>query len=120
VRGFLFDENIPRQTTLAASLPIVHATDLGSGISDSDIWAYARQHALAIITKDTDFSNRIIVSTPPPWIVHLRFGNLKRREYHAFLSRVWPQIEKLLPAHKLINVYFERIEGIQDSSETSS
>ena len=111
--GFLLDENIPRQTTLLASLPITHATDLGSSISDSDIWAHAKKHSLVIITKDTDFSNRAIVSSPPPWIVHLRFGNLKRRDYHMFLSRVWPQIEKLLPAHKLINVYFDRIEGIQ-------
>ena len=111
--GFLFDENIPRQTTLVASFPISYATDLGGSVSDTEIWAYAKQHSLAIITKDTDFSNRIIVSSPPPWIVHLRFGNLKRRDYHEFLSRVWPQIEKLLPAHKLINVYFDRIEGIQ-------
>lgn len=113
MNGFLFDENIPRQTTFTASLPIAHATDLGSSISDSDIWSYAKSHSLVIVTKDTDFSNRIMVSSPPPWIVHLRFGNLRRRDYHTFFARVWPQIEKLLPAHKLINVYFDRIEGIQ-------
>lgn len=82
-------------------------------MSDSDIWTHAKKHSLAIVTKDTDFSNRIIVSSPPPWIVHLRFGNLERKDYHAFLRRVWPRIEGLLPAHKLINVYFDRIEGIQ-------
>jgi hypothetical protein len=38
---------------------------------------------------------------------------LKRKEYHSFLRRVWPQVEQLLPLHKLINVYFDRIEAIQ-------
>jgi len=113
VNGFLFDENIPCQTTLSASLPVLHATDLRSSISDSEIWTYAKQNSLVVVTKDTDFSNRIMVSTPPPWIVHLRFGNLKRKEYHSFLRRVWPQVEQLLPLHKLINVYFDRIEAIQ-------
>jgi predicted nuclease of predicted toxin-antitoxin system len=113
VTGFLFDENIPRQTTLSASLPIIHATDLGCSVSDSDVWTHAKNHSLVIVSKDADFSNRIMVSSPPPWIVHLRFGNLKRHDYHAFLKRVWPQIEGLLPTHKLINVYLDRVEGIQ-------
>ncbi|MES2661623.1 MAG: DUF5615 family PIN-like protein [Verrucomicrobiota bacterium] len=114
MNGFLFDENVPRQILFSPSLPVTHATDLGNGISDSDIWSYARSHSLVVITKDSDFSNRIMVSSPPPWIVHLRFGNLRRRDYHAFFSRVWPRIEQLLPANKLINVYLDRIEAVQE------
>jgi hypothetical protein len=30
------------------------------------------------------------VSMPPPWIVHLRFGNIRREEFHRFLASVWP------------------------------
>ena len=112
MKGFVFDENLPRQIRFSTSLPIVHASDLGSRVSDSDVWAYAKSHALVIVTKDTDFSNRMMVSAPPPWVVHLRFGNLRRQEYHLFFQRVWPQIEALLPAHKLINVYLDRIEAI--------
>ncbi|MFV0337646.1 MAG: DUF5615 family PIN-like protein [Chthoniobacterales bacterium] len=99
--------------TLSASLPIIHATDLGKSISDSDIWTHAKEHSLVIVSKDSDFSNRIMVSSPPPWIVHLRTGNLRKHDYHAFLKHVWPQVETLLPASKLINVYFDRIEAIQ-------
>lgn len=113
MNGFLFDENIPRKVLFRPSLPVIHATDLGSGITDTDIWSYAKSHSLVVITKDSDFSNRIMVSSPPPWIVHLRFGNLRRREYHVFFQRVWPRIELLLPAHKLINVFLNRIEAIQ-------
>ena len=27
-------------------------------------------------------------------------------------ARAWPQVETLLPAHKLVNVYADRVEGI--------
>ena len=42
------------------------------------------------------FSERIILRSPPPWVVHLRFGNLPRRYFHALLAKVWPQVETLL------------------------
>ena len=32
---------------------------------------------------------------------------------NAFPARVWPQIEALLPAHKLVNVYLDRIEAVR-------
>ena len=55
---------------------------------------------------------RIIASTPPPWVVHLRFGNLRRSEFHIRLARAWPQVEALLKTHKLVNVYLDRVEGV--------
>lgn len=66
-----------------------------------------------LVTKDADFSERIVVSEPPPWDVHLRFGNLRRRDFHSFLARVWPHVEELLPEHKLINVFSDRIEAVR-------
>jgi len=65
-----------------------------------------------IVSKDADFSERIILRTPSPWVVHLRFGNLRRREYHALLARVWPQVEAFLKTYKLVNVYADRVEGV--------
>jgi predicted nuclease of predicted toxin-antitoxin system len=67
---------------------------------------------LVIIRKDADFSDRIITNSPPPRVVHLRFGNLRRNEYHALLARIWPQIETLLKSHKVVIVYADRLEGI--------
>lgn len=55
-----------------------------------------------------------MLESPPPWIVHLRFGNLRLREYHALLAKMWPLIEALLPEHKLICVYADRIESFRD------
>lgn len=56
---------------------------------------------------------------PPPWIVHLRLGNLRVAEFRAFLARTWPMVEALLPAHKLINVYLDRLEAVADGSGTN-
>ena len=113
MKGFLFDENVPRRIRFTPSLPIVHATQLGESCIDSHLWTYARENALVIVTKDSDFSNRIMVEAAPPWIVHLRFGNLQKNEFHDFLSRIWPNIEALLPHNKLINVYLDHIEAAQ-------
>ena len=38
-------------------------------------------------------------------MAQVRFGNLREDEFHALLARIWPQIETLLKAHKLVNVY---------------
>ena len=66
-----------------------------------------------IVTEQWDFSNCIITVTPPPWVIHLRIGNLRKRDFHSFIKQTWPQIELLLPAYKLINVYADRIEAIR-------
>jgi predicted nuclease of predicted toxin-antitoxin system len=112
MKGFLFDENLPARLTFAPKFPVVFAASLGAQPSDSQIWEFARKEELVIVSKDADFSDRIIVRSPPPWVVHLRFGNLRRKDLHARLARVWPQIETLLKTHKLVNVYADRLEGI--------
>lgn len=104
MKGFLLDENLPGQLTFTPSLPVSHALDLGDHLTDSELWLLAKSRHLVIVTKDADFSDRVLVSTPPPWIVHLRFGNMRRKEFHRFLAALWPQVESLLPANKLICV----------------
>jgi predicted nuclease of predicted toxin-antitoxin system len=112
MKGFLFDENLPGRVRFTPKFPIIPASKAGRTPSDSQLWEYARKHDLAIVTKDADFSDRIIVQTPPPRVVHLRFGNLRRNDFHILLARVWPQVEKLLRTHKLVNVHADRLEGI--------
>jgi predicted nuclease of predicted toxin-antitoxin system len=105
-------KNLPARLTFTPTLPVTHATTLGPSPTDSELWTHAQVHCLAIVTKDADFSERIIVSVPPPWVVHVRIGNLRRKEFHAVLMRAWPQIEALLPACKLVNVYVDRVEAV--------
>lgn len=113
MRGILLDENVPRRISFVSALPILHSSDFGESVSDTRLWQIARERELVILTKDADFSHRIMLSSPPPWIVHLRFGNLARHDYHALLARFWPAIEAMLPAQKLINVYADRLEAIK-------
>ena len=113
MNGFLFDENLPFNVQITPSKPVRHVTDLGVSLSDTEIWEYAKTHNLVIVTKDADFSDRIIITNPPPRIVHLRVGNMRIREFHVFLNSVWPQVETLIAQNKLVNVYLTQIEAFE-------
>jgi len=114
MKGFLFDENVPVPLRFTPSLPVVHATSLGSSLSDGELWAYAGANVLAIVSKDADFADRVMHASPSPWVIHLRFGNLRRADFETCLATVWPRVESLLPAHKLIRVFADRIESVRD------
>ena len=113
MNGFLFDENLPINIQFSPLLPVKHVTEIGESLLDTEIWEYAKANDLVIVTKDADFSDRIIISEPPPRVIHLRFGNMRKRDFHAFLARVWPRIEVLIKTHKLVNVYLDSIESIE-------
>jgi predicted nuclease of predicted toxin-antitoxin system len=110
--GFLLDGNLPARLRFSPGLPLVPLSSVGQNPTDSQIWDFAKKRDLVIVSKDADFSDRIIANSPPPRVVHLRFGNLRRNDFHALLARVWPQVETLLETHKLVNVYADRLEGI--------
>jgi predicted nuclease of predicted toxin-antitoxin system len=114
VKGFLFDENIPVPLRFTPSLPVTHATSLGASPSDRSLWTHATRDELVIVTKDADFSDRAMQQSPPPWVVHLRFGNLRRAAFDSLFASAWPRVESLLPAHKLIRVFADRIESVRD------
>jgi len=112
VKGFIFDENTPRKLTFKPTSPVYHAADMGESLTDTQIWDYAKKNSLVIVSKDADFSNRILVSQPPPWVIHLRVGNMRKKDFHHFLEGIWPSLETALPKSKIINVYRNRIESI--------
>lgn len=112
MNGFLLDENLPRRLRFQLPLPVTHSTELGKNPSDTAVWNHARTNGLVIITKDADFSDRIAAAQPPPWVIHLRIGNVRKRDFHAFLERHWATIFGYLPTHKLVNVYSDRVEAI--------
>ena len=72
MKGLLFDLDLPSRIHFTPELPLVALADLGANPTDSESWAFARQRRLVIVSKDADFSERIIVSTPPPWVVHIQ------------------------------------------------
>jgi predicted nuclease of predicted toxin-antitoxin system len=109
---FLIDENLPYYFSIWKGERFVHVFDLKHLKTDQEIWEYAETNNLIIVTKDSDFSNRIIYKTSPPKVIHLRVGNMKIQKFHEILTRLWPDIENEIINHKLVNVYADRIESI--------
>ncbi|MGH8607767.1 MAG: DUF5615 family PIN-like protein [Gammaproteobacteria bacterium] len=110
---FLIDANLPYRFSVWQGQDYLHVFDLSDTWPDSEIWRYAREQELTIVTKDADFSSLAILNEPPPWVIHFRIGNMKIRDLHAFLQRVWPDISAFGATHKLVNVYSDRIETIE-------
>jgi predicted nuclease of predicted toxin-antitoxin system len=110
---YLIDVNLPYRFSLWKGDNYVHQTDLGDEWTDMQIWNYAAENNLTIITKDADFSNRIIFHQPPPKVIHIRFGNMKMREFFIITTAIWNDVLDLSESHKLVNVFRDRIEAIE-------
>ena len=112
VTGILIDGNLPNRLSLPTDLSVRDVSSLCESPMDSEIWSHAKALDLVIVTKDADFSHRIIATEPPPRIVHIRVGNMKLRQLLPFIGGMWPRIESYVPTSKLINVYLDRIEVV--------
>ena len=110
---YLIDINLPYYFALWNSSEFIHQKDLDNKWTDEEIWIYAKNNNLTIITKDVDFSNKIMLSYPPPKVIHIRFGNLKMKPFFLTINRLWDAIYQMNNDHKLVNVFADRIEGIE-------
>jgi predicted nuclease of predicted toxin-antitoxin system len=73
-----------------------HLTECGLGsASDTDIWNYAKRNGFCIVSKDSDFYNRSILSAEPPKIVWIRAGNCSSAEIKDLLRGASPAIAAL-------------------------
>lgn len=85
----LFDQNLSRH--LVPSLAVefhdsVHVTDIGlDTASDREIWDYAGEHDLVIVSKDSDFRQLAFLFGPPPKVVWLRMGNASTADIRSVL-----------------------------------
>lgn len=106
----LIDENLP--ATLADLLPVesYHARKFGINPSDQELWKAARKEELVILTRDTDFFDRLMIEGPPPKVVWVRLGNLRRRELEMVLLELWPRIASLLEEADLVEIHPGMIE----------
>lgn len=72
----------------------------------------AKAQNLTTITKDSDFSSRILLHTPPPKVIHIRLGNMKMSQFHDAINILRPEVISLNKNYKLVNVFADRIEGV--------
>jgi predicted nuclease of predicted toxin-antitoxin system len=62
MKGYLFDGSVPSRLQFSPKLPMIPLSNAGRNPSDSQIWNFARKHDLVIVSKDADFSDRIITN----------------------------------------------------------
>jgi predicted nuclease of predicted toxin-antitoxin system len=85
----LLDQNLSRRLLpdLVQSFPgstqVQHVGLERAG--DADIWAYAKQHGFAIVTKDADFAELALLRGYPPKVIWLNCGNVSNTTVHRKL-----------------------------------
>ncbi len=112
MRKYLIDVNLPSRFSIWASEEYEHVVHINDELRDSEIWEYAKENDLTIVTKDTDFSDMIMISVTPPRVIHIKLGNMKMKEFHQLLSRIWSDVCEMSNKYKLVRVYSNKIEGI--------
>ncbi len=109
---YLIDANLPYYFSLWSSQDYQHVVSINDEWEDSEIWHYAKENNLTIITKDADFSDLALLHEPPPRVIHIKIGNMKMKQFHQYLSNIWKEVCELSCKYKLIQIYRDRIEGI--------
>ena len=109
---YLVDVNLPRYFSLWNTQDYKYVTSINDEMKDSEIWQYAKENNLTIISKDADFRELILANNPPPRFIHIKLGNMKMAEFHQALSKIWQEVCEMSEKYKLVIVYRDRIEGI--------
>ena len=112
MKKYLIDVNLPRYFSLWSSDEYEHVININDEMTDREIWDYAKENNLTIVTKDTDFADLMLLSEPPPRVIHVRLGNMKMKEFHSSISKVWEEVCLISEEYKLVSIHKDRIEGI--------
>jgi predicted nuclease of predicted toxin-antitoxin system len=113
VARYLIDANLPRWFSLWSGGDCEFVHDLGAGWSDTRIWSHAAANGLTIVSKDADFSDRVLLADDGPSVIHIRVGNLTISELHRYLTAVWPDVCRASDACRLVRVFRDRIESVE-------
>ena len=77
----LFDNNIshrilPRIAKLYPDSTHVMLEELDTS-TDDEVWAYAREQHMTIVSKDSDFSDMVLHRGAPPKLIWIKIGNCR-------------------------------------------
>ena len=109
---YIIDANLPYYFSLWNKDNYQHVIDIDPNMKDSEIWEYAKENDLTIVTKDADFSSLVLLSSPPPRVIHIKFGNMKMKDFHKALDAIWHDVMAMSLEYKLVRVYKDNIEGM--------
>ncbi|HEY9298591.1 MAG TPA: DUF5615 family PIN-like protein [Phormidium sp.] len=95
----LFDQNLsPRLVSRRADLypGSVHVDALSLGTADDrTVWDYAKQNGYIIVTKDSDFSELIVMLGFPPKVIWIRRGNCSTNDIEQILRSKYAALSTL-------------------------
>lgn len=95
----LFDQNLsPRLVDRLEDIypNSVHVADVGLDRAlDREVWVYAREQDLAVVTKDADFGELSVLHGFPPNVVWIRRGNCSTQEIENLLRRREKAVKQL-------------------------
>lgn len=97
---FLVDAQLPvalARWLSRAGHPSKHVMDCGLlSADDSQIWRYAVDERLIIVTKDEDFAIRRNLASSGPTVVWVRKGNVRNAELLVWFSNALPVLTDAL------------------------
>lgn len=108
----LLDNNLSHRLCepLSEFIETIHVKDLGfQKASDQEIWEYAKQNNLVIVTKDEDFNFLVKLYGSPPFVVWIKTGNKSTTQIRTILKKNIEEIIASIQANKasIIELYAE-------------
>jgi len=100
--AFLVDANLPRNFSFFNSEDFLFVADIDVRMSDTDIWELALSKELIILTRDSDFYSRALVSKKKPKVIYFKLGNILLADLYNYFKKNWNPILTALDNHFLI------------------
>jgi len=95
----LFDQNLsPRLVDALADLypGSTHVRNVGlDRASDIEVWTFSQRNDYTIVSKDSDFNERVLLQGAPPKVVWIRRGNCSTHQIEEILRHQKAAIESL-------------------------
>ena len=107
---FLVDANLPVQVLPPGQAKVSLPEKNGIRPTDTEIWEIARHKGWIVVTRDTDFFDRLSLFGPPPKVVWFRGGNMKRKAMVELVHRQWPNVLELLKENDLVEIHPDKLE----------
>lgn len=99
---FIVDVNLPKLFKFFNTPDFEFVIDYDARWSDTEIWNYAISNNLIILTKDTDFLNKCLLSDIKAKVVYFDLGPFKLNELHLYFSDNWETIIKAIQDNTLV------------------
>ena len=110
--SYLVDVNLPKKFRFFNTPEFDFVVDIQATLPDAEIWTYALEHKLIILTKDADFYTRSLTALRRPKIIQFRLGNQTLAGLHHYFEANWSPLTELIQTHSLLVAYPDRVDII--------